>query len=467
MKECHRNLELFFLLNRLTPDFRTISDFRKQNAKALKGVFREFVGICLSLDLYQKELLSIDGSKFRAVNSKSHAYNDETLNRKLTRIEENIQRYFHEMDQMDESEPEETGVGKEAIQAKIKALQERKKTYSGYRKQLEETGETQLLTTDPQARVMQSKDGYHCCYNVQTAVDQGSHLIAEYEVTNHCTDQGLLRQVADQARKSLQMNTVTVVADKGYESRKDIEDCFQNGIVPHVALKYDKVERIHTLPYAEVAISEPDRQSTAPEDIRKCLSAGVLPDCYENSGIEVEVQDQQQTSCFVRQENDTVICPMGKVLFRLKTRRTNKVYASKEACRQCPNKCTSGKGHKTVSFGPDTQMVPVRMYGDMRYPPLQIPADIPVNSYNHTLDRTDLLKKRVQVRIRSGAGVMKARMCLSEHPFGTVKWHHGAHYLLCRGIEKATGELGLSFLVYNLKRAIQILGVKALVEAMN
>jgi hypothetical protein len=59
-----------------------------------------------------------------------------------------------------------------------------------------------------------------------------------------------------------------------------------------------------------LAISEPDRQSTAPEDIRKCLSAGVLPACYEISGIEVEVQNQQQTSCFVRQENDTVICPI-------------------------------------------------------------------------------------------------------------------------------------------------------------
>ncbi len=87
MAECTRNVELFYLLRKLTPDFRTISDFRKDNAKALKSVFRAFVKLCMKLDLYQKELLAIDGSKFRAVNSKDNTYNAEILEKKLKRID--------------------------------------------------------------------------------------------------------------------------------------------------------------------------------------------------------------------------------------------------------------------------------------------------------------------------------------------------------------------------------------------
>lgn len=467
MKECQRNIELFYLLRRLTPDFRTIADFRKQNAEALKGVFREFVGICMAMKLYQAELVAIDGTKIRAVNSKANSYNVETLVSKLVRIEENIQRYLSEMDQLDKTETDEQKINKEKLQAKIESLKERQQRYQDYQKQLNATGETQILTTDPEARVMQSKDGYHCYYNVQTAVDGGSHLIAAYEVTNCCTDQGLLKEVADETRKNLAVETIAVVADKGYDSRPDVEECFQNGVVPHVALKYDKEERIHTLEYQEAEISEAERQSTKPEDIQKCLAAGVLPVCYEGSGLTVEVQEQSQISCFVRQDADTVICPMGFELRKIKTKGVNMTYASKEACHQCTNKCTASRTRKEVSFGPETSVVPVRMYGSLNRPLQQIPPNLAVNRNNHTLDRCDKPKKKVQIRIRSDTAKIKARMCLSEHPFGTLKWHHDARYVLCQGKKKASGELGLSFLVYNLKRAINLVGTKALIEAMN
>lgn len=466
MKECQRNIELFYLLRRLTPDFRTIADFRKQNAEALKSVFREFVGICMALKLYQAELVAIDGTKIRAVNSKANSYNVETLVSKLVRIEENIQRYLSEMDQLDQTETDEQKISKEKLQAKIESLKERQQRYQDYQKQLGESGETQILTTDPEARVMQSKDGYHCYYNVQTAVDDGSHLIAAYEVTNSCTDQGLLKEMADETRHNLAVETIQVVADKGYDSRTDVEKCFQNGVVPHVALKYDKEERIHTLDYQDAEISEAERQSTKPEDIRKCLAAGVLPVCYEGSGLTVEVQEESQISCFVRRDADTVICPMGFALHQTKTKGFNRIYTNKEACHQCANKCTASRVHKEVSFGPETTVVPVRMYGSSTFPLQQIPPGLAVNPNNHTLDRSDKPKKKVQIRIRSDTAKIKARMCLSEHPFGTLKWHHDARYVLCKGKKKASGELGLSFLVYNLKRALSLVGARKLIAAM-
>ena len=130
MTECGRNIELFFLLNRLIPDFRTISDFRKDNAKALRNVFRAFVKICLKLDLYQKELLAIDGSKFRAVNSKQNSsYNADTLKKKLERIDENISKFLSQMDDEDDIPQSDRKYTPEEIKAAIKELTNRKEKY--------------------------------------------------------------------------------------------------------------------------------------------------------------------------------------------------------------------------------------------------------------------------------------------------------------------------------------------------
>ena len=104
MLECGRNIELFYLLNRLTPDFRTIADFRKNNAKALKQVFKAFVQVCMDLNLYERELIAIDGSKFRAVNGRKKMFNEEILKKKLLRIEEHITNYLSALDQADQEE---------------------------------------------------------------------------------------------------------------------------------------------------------------------------------------------------------------------------------------------------------------------------------------------------------------------------------------------------------------------------
>ena len=272
--------------------------------------------------------------------------------------------------------------------------------YQGYLIELKESGDTQLLTTDPEARRMHSKDGFHCCYNVQTAVDDGSHLIAEYEVTNHNTDQGLLKDVAENTKKALGAETIEVVADKGYESREDILNCVMNGIVPNVAMKYDKKERLYTIEYIENNITAEERNSTKPEDIQKCISAGVLPTCYEGTAIDIELQEQTALSCFTLNDDGTVTCPMGNILSKVKMRGKSTIYANKDACRQCPNRCTGSKNHKTVSFGPNTKYVPVHMFGSIRHSLNPIPDDIPPNPYNHSLDRKDHVKKKVVLRIK-------------------------------------------------------------------
>ncbi len=354
----------------------------------------------------------------------------------------------------------------EAIKAAVIELTQRKAKYQGYMVDLIQSGETQLLTTDPEARRMHSKDGFHCCYNVQTAVDSGSHLIAEYEVTNHNTDQGLLNEVSEKSKQQLEFEIAEVVADKGYESREDILNCIMNGTVPTVAMKYDKEERLYNIPYQEAEISEAEYNSTKPEDICKCISAGVLPKCYEGTCIEVELQEKSVLSCFSLNDDGTVTCPMGNILKKVCTKGRNTEYACKDACRQCPNRCTSSTSHKKVSFSQGTKYVPVKMYGSIRHKLNNIPQGEAPNPGNHALFRKDHPEKKVVIHIKADKEKLKQRMCLSEHPFGTVKWYHGAHYLLCRGKEKAAAELGLSFLAYNLTRVINMIGVKALIAVM-
>ncbi len=137
MTECTRNIELFYLLCKLTPDFRTIADFRKDNAKAIKKVFSAFVKLCMKLNLYQKELLAVDGSKFRAVNNKSNVHNAEVLEKKLKRIDEHITEYLSQMDKNDETEPDSPSP--EQIKAAIQELTTRKEKYQGYLKELLES----------------------------------------------------------------------------------------------------------------------------------------------------------------------------------------------------------------------------------------------------------------------------------------------------------------------------------------
>jgi transposase len=203
MIECGRNVELFYLLKHLTPDFRTIADFRKNNAKAIKQVFKAFVKVCMELQLYERELVAIDGSKFRAVNGRKKMYNKAILKKKLVRIEENIANYLTELDQADQNDKGTINYAAKEVKQKLAKLEQRKETYKSYLQELEETGEKQKLTTDPEARMMRTKDGFACCYNVQTAIDQSSHLIAEYEVTNSYSDYNNLTQVAEATKKTL------------------------------------------------------------------------------------------------------------------------------------------------------------------------------------------------------------------------------------------------------------------------
>ena len=255
MTECRRNVELFYLLNMLKPDFRTIADFRKDNRKALKAVFRDFVKACAELQLLGKKSFAVDGTKIRASNGKKRSFTPQILEKKLDYLreqEQKIEEYLSHMDRADEEEKQhvrilELDIRPQDMPEKLTQIRERIDKYEGYQKRMQETGVDQIQETDPKCRTIHTKEGLQPAYNIQTVVDEKHHLIASFDTTNANTDQGQLDRMAEQTKQELKIESAEFIADKGYESREDIEKCVMHGTVPNVGFKYDRDERIFDL----------------------------------------------------------------------------------------------------------------------------------------------------------------------------------------------------------------------------
>ena len=472
MRECRRNIELWFLLNRLCPDFRTIADFRKAHRKLLKKIFLIFVRACKEMRLMDAETLCLDGTTVRAVNGRKRATSAELSRKKLEYARaqlEAVEKYLDSMDENDLCEgridhPFALDLDKDHLPS-VETLRERIAFHEKCLKELEESGRNSLTFTDPESAMMPAKEGgIKACYNVQTAVDAKSHMVADFHVTNNSSDRGQLYDSIEMCRRDLSLDAVNAIADKGYESAADIRDCLMNGIVPDVGFIQDREERVFPLDYVEQDITPDMRASTKPEDIQACLHAGILPDCYEGTNIRIEVQSLSNISCFIRHEDGRVTCPMGRELLKQRDTKYGTEYSSREACRTCPNRCTDSKREKHVNIGRNSTYVPVIMYGDSRFPLQQIPDVEQDTPYNH-FGKWKRDEKRVMIFIKRDIPKQKLRQQTSEHPFGTIKHYDDGRYFLCKGKEKVTAEFALSALAYDIRRAINICGgVQKLME---
>ncbi len=189
-KECHRNLEVMWLMKKLAPDFKTIADFRKNNVDCIKPVFTEFVYLCRSLDLYGAQLVAIDGSKFKAVNSKSNNFNEKTVALRLKKTEEKIAEYLKLMDENDRADSgKDNSLKVNGLKERISKLEEKKQQYEQAQNQMKATGQTEVSLADPDSRLMRvDSQRLDVCYNIQTSVDAKQHLIVDYDVINNSTD---------------------------------------------------------------------------------------------------------------------------------------------------------------------------------------------------------------------------------------------------------------------------------------
>lgn len=183
-KECNRNIELWWLIGGLKPKYVTISNFRKDNTLAFKALFRAFNMICQDAGLFSKSVVAIDGSKFRAVNSKKNNYNAKKIQQHLSYIDKQTDEFLQALQDNDKREKKEKLTGKK-VEESLKSLEQRKQKYNDLNKQLQSSDQTQISTVDPDARALPlHMNIVEVGYNVQTAVEQDNKLIVEYEVTN-------------------------------------------------------------------------------------------------------------------------------------------------------------------------------------------------------------------------------------------------------------------------------------------
>jgi transposase len=229
-RETQRNVELMWLTERLTPDHKTIADFRKDNGQAIRKVCREFILLCRRLELFSQSVVAIDGSKFKAVNNRDKNFTPEKMKRRLQELETGIARYLAQLDSADAEEPTIAEAKSEGLQEKIAALKEQMQQLKALQRQMLATPERQLSLTDPDARSMKTRGTGIVGYNVQTAVDAEHHLIVAHEVIDTGSDRSELAHMAERAREAIGSETLTAVADRGYYKGEEILACEEAGI---------------------------------------------------------------------------------------------------------------------------------------------------------------------------------------------------------------------------------------------
>ena len=231
-RETQRNVELIWLTGKLSPDFKTIADFRRDNGKAIRRVCREFVVLCRSLNLFCDALVAIDGSKFKAVNGRDRNFTNHKLKARMQQLEESIARYLADLDRADRDPSTVTEARVEHLKEKVETVKAQMRRLKDLGEQMAKSPDEQISLTDPDARSMatSARGSGVVGYNVQSVVDAKHHLIVTHEVTNKGTDRAQLSSMGQQAQEALGTQKITALADRGYYAGPEILKCEQAGI---------------------------------------------------------------------------------------------------------------------------------------------------------------------------------------------------------------------------------------------
>src|ERR1700746_4005584 len=233
-RETQRNIELMWLTGRLMPDFKTIADFRKDNGPAITATCRQFVMLCRRLDLFSETVIAIDGSRFKAVNTRDKNYTHGAIERRIVQVEASIARYLSALDTADRQEGEVAEAKSLRLKDKLARLKQQMQHLREMEIAVQAAPDRQISLTDPDARAMATsgKGTGLVGYNVQTAGDAEHHLIVAHEVTNHGHDRSQLAPMAFKAQEATGNKGITVLADRGYFNGDQVLACEGTGVLP-------------------------------------------------------------------------------------------------------------------------------------------------------------------------------------------------------------------------------------------
>ncbi len=234
-RECARNIEAMWLLEKLTPGYKTIADFRKNNARALRQTHQNFILLCRQLKLFGGERIAIDGSFFKGNVSAKSFVTTKGLTRDIKQLDASIAAWLASLDQADMDEPADGALSDDPdLMEKIEALRKKKAKKTDQLQALTAAGKTQLSCVDKDARLLNKRGQKTQGYNVQIVTDNKHYLLVADEVTTDANDLEQLHPMATQARKVLQVDSLEALADAGYYKGAQIQACLDEQITPYV-----------------------------------------------------------------------------------------------------------------------------------------------------------------------------------------------------------------------------------------
>lgn len=272
-REAQRNVELMWLTGKLAPDHKTIANFRKENGPAIQAACAHFVVLCREIGLFTQAMAAVDGSKFKAVNTRDKNFTPTKLKKRIEQVAKHIADYLEDLDTADrlEGEAAEARAGK--LRDKIETLRAQMQALKAMEIQVAASPDGQVSLTDPDARSMATsgRGSGIVGYNVQTAVDAEHHLIVAHDVVMTGSDREQLAAMSAKAKAALGVERLEVLADRGYFSGEEILACEQDGVTPYVPKPLTSGAK------ANGRFGKQDFVYLADEDVYRCPSGSKLP----------------------------------------------------------------------------------------------------------------------------------------------------------------------------------------------
>ena len=289
-----RNLEVIWLLRRLTPDDKTIADFRRDNGPAIKKVCAKFIELCRQMGLLTRASVAIDGSKFKAVNTRDKNFTKGKVERRRAQLEESVARYLAQLDTADLQEPSETLAAKTAqLKEKLARLASEMQKLEAHEQAMLASPDQQISLTDPDSRSMATsgRGSGVVGYNVQTAVDTEHHLIIAHEVTNSGSDRAQLANMGKQAKAVLGVDKLEAVADRGYYTSEEIKACADADIAVTLPKPMTSGAK------AAGRFGKQDFVYIAEMDVYRCPAGETLKYYYTNNENEQNLRNYWTNAC--------------------------------------------------------------------------------------------------------------------------------------------------------------------------
>ncbi len=404
-RECKTNLEAMWLLKGLAPDFKTIADFRKDNPQAIGALFKEFVAFLKNLSLYGAKQVSVDGTKLHAVNANDKAFTQRALAKRIKVMEKSVKHYLEELDDTDEQEASDEQQASSDAREDAKAFE-----------------------VDKLAALLEKKEK---CEEILGKMEKAGQT--EVALTDpDC------RQMMNHGRVESCYNMQAAVDSKNHlivnylvtNQASDLNQLSNVAISAKETLHVEQIDCLSDKGYFDFM------------QIKQCVDSGVTPYvAVKRSGTGGSLLSPEFTADKFRYDKgaDVYVCPAGQRLFfqfsTFQEGMDRRIYKCKKgvcsACQFFMTKCTVNKRGRLIWRWMHEEVV-------------------------------DDMKNRMKWHPE----VMGERKKVVEHTFGTLKRAFGAPYLLLRGLRKVSGEVGLLLFSYNLRRALKILGVEALIGAL-